>query len=244
MFLSNDYEAPRMGGGYMKLNDGENRFRILSRPVLGWEDWKDKKPIRYPYSKEVPVAIDAAKPVKHFWAMIVWNYAESAIQILQITQASVRKAIEAFSKDEDWGAPFAYDIKVKREGQSKETKYTVTPLPHKPVSQAIRDAFNERRINLEALFTGDDPFSVGPFTEGFFEAPQEAPKSLLLMKLEECKPEFQSQVKEFLVKMKLPLSMEGLPDATVDKLEKSILRHLNEVRAATEAEMVALFGGT
>lgn len=243
MFLSEDYEAPRLGGSYMKLQDGDNRFRILSRPVLGWEDWKDKKPIRYAYSKEVPVAIDASKPVKHFWAMIVWNYTESAIQILQITQSSVRKAIEALSKDEDWGAPFAYDIKVRREGQSKETKYTVMPLKPQPIAKVIREAFEDRPINLNALFTSEDPFGAGPYTEGVFEAAPPVEKNYLLMKLESCRPEFQTQVKEFLVKMKLSPALDGLPEATADKLEKSINKHLEECKAALEAEAEAIFGG-
>ena len=32
------YEKPKTGGGYMKLQQGENRIRIFSRPIVGWID--------------------------------------------------------------------------------------------------------------------------------------------------------------------------------------------------------------
>lgn len=162
-FLPADYKSPNSSNGYMKLQDGENRIRILSKPILGWEDWHDKKPVRYAMHAKPARSYDEKKPMKHFWAFIVFNYAEERIQVLHVTQASIRKAIENFAKDSDWGDPYAYDIKITRSGSGMDTDYTVNPVPHKPVDSYIVSQFKENPCFLEALFVGEDPFS--PFHE-------------------------------------------------------------------------------
>lgn len=160
-FLPENYTAPQAAGGYMKLKDGDNRFRILSRPIIGWEDWIDKKPVRYPMSEKPTKPHDPTKPIKHFWAMVVWNCTEEKVQILEITQSTIQGAIQNLSKDEDWGNPMEYDIKVKRTGDGMETKYTVNPAPKAKISKEIQEALVAKGdINLMALFTGDDPFST------------------------------------------------------------------------------------
>ena len=173
MFLPDDYEAPKSSSqGYMKLQDGENRFRILSRPLIGWEDWTlEKKPIRFKYNNKPAKPIDPKKAIKHFWTMIVYNYNEEKIQILHITQVSIRKALEKLCRDADWGAPFFYDIKIVKEGQNVDTEYSVNPISPKPVSAHIIEQFKENPCYLEALFDNADPFDSkwGEFTPGVFE---------------------------------------------------------------------------
>lgn len=172
-FLPEDYKAPIGVSRYMKLKDGENRLRILSKPVLGWEDWDNKIPVRYRMKKgeKAPEPINPNKPVKHFWAFIVWNYQDQKIQILSITQATVMKALDVFSKDPDWGAPYFYDIKIYKTGKDKETKYSVTPLPHKELSRNVEVEFHASPCNLDALFENEDPFSshFGKYTPGVFQ---------------------------------------------------------------------------
>lgn len=158
-FLPNDYEEPSAKNNYFKFKDGENRIRILSKPVMGYEDWKDNKPVRFQMAEKPETPIDEKKPVKHFWALIVWNYAEQEIQIMQITQASIRKRFMELYVDKDWGAPFDYDIKIIKSGEKFETKYSINPVPHKLVDPAILVKFHEKRCNLDALFLNDDPFS-------------------------------------------------------------------------------------
>ncbi len=158
-FLPENYQAPRSSNYYMKLVEGENRIRIMSRPIFGWEDWKDNKPVRFAMDKKPAKSFDPKKPVKHFWAFVVFNCQEEQIQILQITQASIRKSLEALCKDNDWGDPYAYDIKIVKTGEGVDTEYTVNPVPHKPVDDYLVKCFNERPCYLEALFDNGDPFS-------------------------------------------------------------------------------------
>ncbi len=114
----------------MKLQDGENKIRILSKPIVGWLDWKDKKPYRFAMKSKPEKPMDK-NPIKHFWAFIVWNYNDQAIQILEVTQQTIQAAIGNLSKDEDWGAPFEYDLKITKKGKDLETKYGITPSPKK-----------------------------------------------------------------------------------------------------------------
>jgi hypothetical protein len=144
----------------MKLKAGENKFRIMSKPIIGWLDWKDNKPLRFRMKDKPQQPIDPKKPVKHFWAMVVWNYNDNQIQVFEITQSSIQQAIQALTIDADWGSPFNYDIKIIRTGEKMETNYTVNPVPHKEVAKDIAKAYNEKPINLEALYDGLDPFDV------------------------------------------------------------------------------------
>ncbi len=89
-FLPENYESPKQSGQYMKLADGDNRIRILTRPVMGWEDWQDKSPVRFAFDNKPLKSIDPKKPIRHFWAFVVYNYNEQKIQILNITQATIR----------------------------------------------------------------------------------------------------------------------------------------------------------
>lgn len=169
-FLPENYKSPTTSNGYMKIQDGENKVRILSSPIIGWEDWINNKPVRYRNDKKPDKSADPLKPIRHFWAFIVWDYTESKICILELTQASVRKKIEALSKDRDWGSPFNYDLKIIRSGSKKDTEYEVNPISPKEVTQSIKDAFAATSIDLEELFSGADPFvNTGHRTKAFWE---------------------------------------------------------------------------
>lgn len=159
-FLPTGYEAPKGGGKYMKLAKGENRFRILSKPILGYEAWThENKPVRKGMGEGFDLSKYKQEP-KHFWAFIVWNYEEDAIQILQITQFTIQDAIKSYSEDKEWGDPFGYDLKVIRTGDGLETKYQVTPMPHKELSPGIKKKFEDTPIDLSQLFKGLDPFGT------------------------------------------------------------------------------------
>lgn len=91
--------------------------------------------------------------------MVVWNPTTESVQILEITQSTIQKAIQTLTKDADWGAPFNYDIKVNKKGQKTDTEYQVNPAPKKPLGDAVYKVIREKKVCLNALFTGADPFN-------------------------------------------------------------------------------------
>ena len=180
-FLPKEYEVPVKSGNFMKFQNGENKFRILASPILGWETWKDlpeggRKPVRTTMDKPFTTEeVEGGDPnnVKHFWAMPVWNYQEERMQILEITQKGIQKSIRAMEKSEDWGSPLEYDILVTKTGQKLETEYQVMPKPPKKLDPGIQQLFKDMQININALYEGKDPFAVDESVD-----PDEADKAL------------------------------------------------------------------
>lgn len=160
-FLPDDYKLPKGDSAYLKFQEGENKFRILSAPILGFEDWENKKPVRFRMDNKPKQSIDPSKPVKHFWAMICWDYSSGSIKIVQITQATIQKTIQTLQADPDWGSPVEYDLKVTKKTVGDRTEYNVTPSPKKPITQEMIDAFARKKCDLEMLFDGLDPFKPG-----------------------------------------------------------------------------------
>lgn len=164
-FLPNDYKQP-VSNHYMKIKDGENTFRVLSSAITGYEYWtEDNKPVRSkaPFKSTPNIRIDKdgkATKVKHFWAFIVWNHDDGIIQILQLNQSTIQSAILAIVNNKKWGNPTGYDITITREGEGFETKYSVMPNPHSELDSSILIEYAGKKINLEALYEGEDPFEV------------------------------------------------------------------------------------
>ena len=165
-FLPTNYKVPT-DSKYMKFQAGENTFRVLSDAVVGWEWWSSetidgkevRKPNRVAEETAIPVEeVDDEQLPKHFWAFVVWNYTEEKVQILEITQKSIQMKIRALSQSKGWGDPKGYDITVSRSGEKLATKYDLMPIPPSPVEKAILDKYQSMKINLEKLFTGEDPF--------------------------------------------------------------------------------------
>ena len=165
-FLPEDYKAPESSSGrYMKFADGANKFRALSAPVFGFEYWVVKEdgkrtPKRVKTLEEIPneIRFSSDRDVKprHFWAFLVWNYNESKAQILSLTQATIKKALEGLDKDADWGDIREYDVLINKTGKGQDTEYSTIS---KPKTVFDREGKEVPTVSLEALFTGEDPFN-------------------------------------------------------------------------------------
>lgn len=165
-FLPKDYKVPTAEGGYMDLKQGDNKFRILSPAVIGWEYWNtDNKPVRSKEGwktapKDIKLDDKTGKPsrISHFWAFVVWNYGEEKIQILQLRQKTIMSQIKAYIDNPKWGDPKEYDININRTGEGFETEYTTTVDPKAPLEEEILDNYENAEINLDALYDGSNPF--------------------------------------------------------------------------------------
>ena len=104
--------------------------------------------------------------------MIVFDYADNQVKILEITQQTIQKTIQDLAANEDWGSPSEYDIKITRKGQEKQTEYTVMPSPKKPLTEEIKKAALDKPVNLDTLFKNGDPFTIvnGEQTQLIFQS--------------------------------------------------------------------------
>jgi hypothetical protein len=168
-FIPEDAIGSGGASSFMKLEKGENKIRIISKPIAGWVEWIDKEPIRSPIDEE-PEATDEENPPKKFLALVVIDRADDNVKVLEITQQSVIKAIRALSSNPDWGSPFSYDINIERTGEDLRTKYAVTPSPKKPLSKELIKAASKKPCDLEKLFESENPWEdVEEPTEYFFK---------------------------------------------------------------------------
>lgn len=187
-FFSNapdNYEVPKGESQYMKFEQGDNKFRILEKPIFGWEAWTipdaenpSGKPVRFPMDqKPRDLRLYKNQRANHFWAMPVWNFRTSRVEVLQVTQKTIQQAVENLARSEDWGSPLHYSITVNKEGTTKEdTKYHVAPSPHKEVPEEVKNAWEKVKANgfdLTELYRGGDPFQPSEYVEAEKQASEQ-----------------------------------------------------------------------
>jgi len=172
-FLREDFAVKESNNNYMRLEDGENKVRILTDAIDGYLYWLDSegelvprgemggkgsKPIRVKSLDEASKKNEGAQyDSKQFIAFVVWNYEESKMQILEVTQTTIIKALQGLEKSKDWGDVMQYDIVIERSGQKLDTEYSVRPVPPKEFKE---DVSGLAKVNLEALYESGDPFEA------------------------------------------------------------------------------------
>ena len=151
--------------------EGEKRLRFIGAAITGLEGWivgegdEKDRPIRFEKRpEELPenLRTEKGKPqLKHFLAGVVWDYDSQSLMILSLTQKTLRELLFKFIRDEDYGDPQGYDIKISREGQGLDTKYGLLASPPKPISKEIKEAWDNEgcKIKLAAIFDDEDPFA-------------------------------------------------------------------------------------
>jgi hypothetical protein len=172
--LDPDFQEPPKYGDYTKLEEGENRLRILSEAIIGCEYWIDifnqetrkeeRKPIRRPIEEatELPTT-----DWSYFWACFIWNYKAKKIQILNTTKKGIRSGLESLSKNASWGDLTEYDICINKKQtdptNAKKADYSVTPLKNTVLEAEIFSKWQATGFDRNALlllFAGLDPFEL------------------------------------------------------------------------------------
>ncbi len=162
-------------GNYMKFEDGQNKIRILEKPITGYVYWEDAEGNLVPKNE---MAGKGGKPVrvktwdeltnlqrgamKGFAAMVVWNYNVGKIQILEVKQVGIINSLEALSLSKSWGDVTTFDIiitKTRTGTNPTDVEYSVMPEPKEKLSDEVKKAYKDADVNLDALFKGADPFS-------------------------------------------------------------------------------------
>ena len=166
MALPKDTKIPTSSGQFAKLQDGKNKFRILSDIVIGFEGWKDKKPFRHEgdvcliKDNQVDLNQNGKPAINYFWAMAVWNYQENKVQVLQLIQKTIMAPLYDMEQNEDWGDLKNYDIEINRKKEGDKVTYTVLGIPPKPLSEDIQKAYQESKLDLSKLFAGEYPMPI------------------------------------------------------------------------------------
>ncbi len=156
-----DIPTSESSGLFMKkLEQGENRMRILTTPIAGYVHWPEgsNKPVRYHGPTDIPTGV---KDAKYFWFLTIAINGE--VKFLEIKQKTILSQIKALSDNKEWGEVQDYDITITRSGQDLETQYTVVPNPKKALDDDVAKQWADMkaRYNAENLFTNGSPLDAG-----------------------------------------------------------------------------------
>lgn len=171
MAIPKNVEIPKSSGQFVKLQEGKNKFRVLSDVITGWEGWKDRKPFRHEGDtclikpEQVDINQFGNPNINYFWAMTVWNYSEKKVQVLEITQKAIMGVLYELEQSEEWGDIKNYDIQITKEKKGDKTNYTTVGIPPKPLTAEIMDAFAKTEIDLKKLFKGEYPMTENKTTD-------------------------------------------------------------------------------
>lgn len=153
-FLPNDYVEPS-NSDYVKFDEWTHKLRLLTSPVFIStlrEDYVDDKgkTRRRVTRKKLSKASDLQKWHKLAWLCVCYNYWENVIQLREVSQKNIRDQITTLCRDDDFGNPLAYDIKVTRKGMwQNDTSYTVQWLPKADVPEDVQKAYNSLYIDID-----------------------------------------------------------------------------------------------
>lgn len=167
MAIPKDTKIPQ-ASQFAKLKDGRNIFRIMSDMVVGFEGWKDKKPFRHEgqdcliKDDQVDLNQNGKPNINYFWAMAVWNYELNQIQVLQITQKTIMSTLYDYEENSNWGDLKGYDIEIHKKKEGEKTTYNVIAIPPKELSDDIKQAYKESKVDLSKLFEGKYPMDDAP----------------------------------------------------------------------------------
>lgn len=157
-FLPKDYKAPEGSSDFFKPQPGDNKIRVLTKPIIGWEGWQDGKPFRRKgiekniEDNEVEINKLSKKPaISPVWAMLIWDYEEGKVKVWNLTQKTIMAKIVTMNADKGWGDVRGYDIGVERI-EGKRTSYDVRPYPHKKLDKDVLKVINATELDAENSF--------------------------------------------------------------------------------------------
>ncbi len=160
-FIPTGYEPPKTGGGFTTLENGYNKFRILSSPLMMWIEWRDGVCIKHKFTPESKPSKGSGQKdsVKHGWGLIVWNYKTEKIEVFELDKQDIITGLTKHANDPDWGHPKGYDVVIEKKGSGMETTYSLICKPHSEVSEDIIQAYTDNPIDLSQLLVdGGSPF--------------------------------------------------------------------------------------
>ncbi len=162
-FIAKGYKLPSKSEQFMKLKNGQNKFRILSPATCGYVVFDPlKKPHRRleeegAFSEQELNELGTEDKCKHFMYFLVWNYQEGKVQVLELTQQSLKKPLLDYIENEEYGNPLNYDVSIKKEGESLTTQYSLIASPPKPRAEIITEELAKIKYNQFAIIDGNCP---------------------------------------------------------------------------------------
>jgi hypothetical protein len=144
-----DYTNYKKPSDFMSFSEGENRIRIVSTGVIGFQHVMKtaNRFVNLGLCTEDSTCEHCAKGYepKRVWKWIVLDYSDMRIKILDAGPMLGNQICEIASIS---GDPEAYDIKVTRSGQKLQTEYTALKGQEGELPEEIKNnlEFSKKRL--------------------------------------------------------------------------------------------------
>jgi len=161
----NDWEDGDCGGGdFMKLTEGSNIVRIVTKPYQFYSHYTAdqsgaSRNIRCAL-KDCPVCQKGEKASPR-WFVGVIDRETGYPAILEISM-QVFQGILVLKKKKSWGDPRAYDIDILRKKAGSQPLYVVTPEEKSPITDGEKTAIKDllSKIDLAKISAAPTPDEV------------------------------------------------------------------------------------
>ena len=158
-WMPENFEAvPQTSSDFMKLQLWENRFRIMSNPIVWYATWVQEegkpKPLRSKEKlKEEPSNINIGQYWKqfnkYFRAFVVWDYREECFKFLDLNKQGVLSDMENQFTIEWKEDPRMYDISITKSWSGTDTEYKLWVKDNKEVTADIKNLWKELAPHID-----------------------------------------------------------------------------------------------
>lgn len=153
--LDNWEDADVGGGDFMKLTEGSNVVRIVTKPYQFYSHYTEDASGK---SRNVRCALDGCpvcqkgEKASPRWYVGVIDRESGYPAVLEISM-QVFNGILVLKKKASWGDPRSYDIDILRKKPGSQPLYVVTPESKSPLTDDEKSAAKEllTRISLEKI---------------------------------------------------------------------------------------------
>lgn len=183
MATAKQFAEMQKAGDWMKLVEGQNRFRALEAPLEGVRIWVNTKE-----GKKSPMTLhnnDSMDIVEHYdivedkngrkqiqdvFMMPVWNFNLSLVQILVIYQRGILTTLQGY-RDSNWGELTEYPIIITRVGTTVDnTEYSLVidkaSKEEELEWEKIQQDYFARGVDMELMYSTEvKPFGGFPLQD-------------------------------------------------------------------------------
>ena len=143
-----------MGGDYYKLQDGENKVRILTEPEPIFSHFSASGSTTCPGDLLCPICKAGGKKTAKIMLYII-DRTDNDIKLAEFGW-SVYKALGELANSSEYGFSDLppYDVIIKRTGEGKDTRYTTVPgRNEEPVSVSILEELKTKKPVKEIIIS-------------------------------------------------------------------------------------------
>ena len=127
----------KTGSDFMKLVEGDNVVRIITKPYQFTVAWITDpagipRKVRSALGRNCPL-VKRGDKLQNRWYVGVIDRKDKKAKILEIS-SQITSAIKKFALDADCGDPRGYDVNISRGAPNSQPLYTVINKPKKPLT--------------------------------------------------------------------------------------------------------------